>query len=299
MAQAALEEALEAFLFKHKGTYFQTGITSPEAVDAVEHMEIRDDDVFIVTYPKSGTIWMQQILNLIYYEEYRDGKLNTDNMTRSPWIEYNLFSTSFDSQPSPRLFTSHLPYYLMPKDLRLRRGKIIYVYRNPKDTLVSFYHFYKVISRLQYTIDWETFFDLFMTGRVFPGSWFDHVREWYTHKEDYNILFITYEEMIKDLKSAVLKICTFVDIKLDDEVLEKVVEKSTFKTMESDPIASYKNVSKDILNFDKGSFLRKGTIGDWKNIMTVAQSEQIDEMVKCKLGDLPIKFFWDINDEPE
>ena len=32
---------------------------------------------------------------------------------------------------------------------------------------------------------------------VFGCSWFDHVKTWHSHKEDMNMLFITYEEMIQ------------------------------------------------------------------------------------------------------
>ncbi|KAG8545793.1 hypothetical protein GDO81_020290, partial [Engystomops pustulosus] len=190
-------EALNASAFKHKGIYFDSTITSPEIIDAIENMKIRDSDVFLVTYPKSGTIWTQQILSLIFNEGHRNGTENIDNLERVPWIEYNMRNYDFNSRPSPRLFTTHLPYYLMPRDLKFRMGKIIYVYRNPKDVLVSYYHFYKLNSRVKYTITWETFLDLYMSGRVLGGSWFDHLRGWYTHQEDFSILFMTYEEMKK------------------------------------------------------------------------------------------------------
>ncbi|XP_044148062.1 amine sulfotransferase-like isoform X2 [Bufo gargarizans] len=290
-------EALNALWFEHKGIYFDTSLTSPEIIDSIKHMEIRDSDVFLVTYPKSGTVWTQQILSLIFNEGHRNGTESINNWTRMPWIEANLHNVDFKSRPSPRTLTTHLPYYLMPRELRNRMGKIIYVCRNPKDVLVSYYHFFKMNPRLKYEINWETFFNLFISGRVFIGSWFDHVKGWYTHKEDFNILFLTYEEMKKDLQSVVLKISKFVDINLDEKAIDTVVQRSTFKNMKDDPLSNYKFVSKDLLDQSKGDFLRKGIAGDWKNIMTVAQSEMFDKLFKEKMGDLPITFLWDLDEE--
>ncbi|XP_066463846.1 amine sulfotransferase-like [Eleutherodactylus coqui] len=297
MDRDALEEAFNALSFKHKGIYFETRHTSPEEVEAVEDMKIRDSDVFLVTYRKSGTAWTQQILSLIFNEGHRNETEHVDTRLRMPWIEYGIHKFDFKSRPSPRLFTSHLPYYLMPSDVRFRMGKIIYVYRNPKDAMVSYYHFYKMMPALKYEISLETFMELFTSGRVFGGSWFDHVRGWYTHKEDFNILFMTYEEMKKDLRSAVLKICKFVGINLDEKAIDIVVEKATFKNMKHDPLSNYTFIPNDILDKSKGEFLRKGIVGDWKNIMTVAQSERFDKVYKEKMGDLPINFLWDLKEE--
>ncbi|XP_063773262.1 amine sulfotransferase-like [Pseudophryne corroboree] len=300
MEQKPLDEKSNSFLFNHKGTCFQKDITTPEAVDAIEYMEIRDSDVFLVTYPKSGTIWTQNILCQILKEKQGNVEDNVDNMAKAPWIESNMNKTDFGSCLSPRLFTSHLPYYLMPKDLRNQRGKVIYVSRNPKDVVVSYYHFFKLLVNLKHiTITWEEFFDRYMSGKVGGGSWFDHVRGWNTHKEEYNCLFLSYEAMIKDLRSAVLKLCQFMDVKLDDQAINKIAEKATFKNMKQDPLANYTFLPNEFLDHSKGEFLRKGIIGDWKNIMTVAQSEKVDEVLKEKLGDLPITFIWDINEETE
>ncbi|XP_063299565.1 amine sulfotransferase-like [Pelobates fuscus] len=293
MAHEQLNDNANPTLFYHKGICFNTALTTPEWIDSLEHLEIRDSDIFLVTYPKSGTIWTQQILSLILNEGHRKGTEAIDNMARAPWIESNLYNIDFKTRPDPRLFSSHLPYYLMPKGTRKRRGKIIYVYRNPKDILVSYYHFYRMMVNVQNPDSWEHFIDLFISGKVMIGSWFDHVRGWYTNKEDFDILFMTFEEMKKDLRSAIMKICSFVNKKLDDEALATIVEKSTFRNMRHDPLANYTFIAEDLLDQSKGHFLRKGVVGDWKNVMTVAQSEMFDQVFEDKMKDLPIKFTWD------
>ncbi|CAI5769994.1 amine sulfotransferase-like [Podarcis lilfordi] len=114
----------EKYLFTYRGFYFQSAFTSVEYLDSLENFEIRDSDVFIVTYPKSGTIWTQNILSLIYHEGHRDGTEKVDLVDRAPWLEYNVRNVDYVSRPSPRLFASHLPYYLVPKGLRNRRAKV-------------------------------------------------------------------------------------------------------------------------------------------------------------------------------
>ncbi|CAH2252086.1 amine sulfotransferase-like [Pelobates cultripes] len=208
---------------------------------------------------------------------------------------YSARKTSYTDKCSSllRLTLCRLYGVLIPRIICRAAGKIIYVYRNPKDILVSYYHFYRMMVNLQNPDSWEHFIDLFISGKVMLGSWFDHVRGWYTNKEDFDILFMTFEEMKKDLRSAIMKICSFVNKKLDDEALATIVEKSTFRNMRHDPLANYKFIAEDLLDQSKGNFLRKGVIGDWKNFMTVAQSEMFDRVFEDKMKDLPIKFTWD------
>ncbi|NXX88253.1 ST3A1 sulfotransferase, partial [Centropus bengalensis] len=288
-------EPPKEYLFKYKGFYFGRD-TSPEYLDTLEDFKINDSDIFIATYPKSGTVWTQNILSLIIHEGHRKGTENVENLDRIPWLEYNLKNMDYTSFPLPRAFATHLPYYLVPRDMRNKRGRIIYVTRNPKDVLVSYYHFSKFIKSLEEISDFNVFMERFLAGKVLGSSWLDHVAGWYSHAEDFNILFLTYEEMKKDLRSAVLKICNFIDKKLSEEEVDSVVRQATFENMRKDPRANYENLPEDIIDKNKGSFLRKGTVGDWKNTMTVAQNEKFDEVLQEKIKTLPIKFIWDINE---
>ncbi|XP_066447080.1 amine sulfotransferase-like [Eleutherodactylus coqui] len=169
--------------------------------------------------------------------------------------------------------------------------------RNPKDVIKSLYHFEAMATYAQTSPDFDHFFQKFLDGEVFAGSWFDHVQGWYTHKDDFNILFIKYEDMIMNLHAVVKRMCTFLGKQLDDESLDIVVKRATFDGMKKDPLANKENVPEDLFDLKIGKFMRKGTIGDWKNTMTVAQSEAFDSIFEEKMGGLDLQFTWDINEK--
>ncbi|XP_041089817.1 amine sulfotransferase-like [Polyodon spathula] len=244
-----------------------------------------------------GTVWTQQILSLIYAADDPGAAEYQTTFERAPWLEFQRKGQDYNARPSPRLFASHLPYYLVPKALRNKKAKVIYIARNPKDVMVSYFHFEKIMVKMEKTKDFSSFMDKYLNGNVMGSSWFDHVRGWYSHRDQFEILFMTYEEMIKDLRGAVLKICTFLGKRLEDSAVDEIVKQATFKNMKNDPKANYEFLPEDVMYKEQGRFLRKGTIGDWKNTFTVAQSEFFDKVFQQKMKDLPLKFVWDINEE--
>ena len=87
--------------------------------------------------------------------------------------------------PSPRGFKVHVPYHLIPGGDPLKSpAKYIYVYRNPKDALVSNYHF--SVKFYPFDIPWSEYFNICVTGKQYFGVIFDHVRGWYSHKGEFN-----------------------------------------------------------------------------------------------------------------
>ena len=141
----------------------------------------RPDDIFVVTYSRSGTTWMQMIL----YQLTTDGNMDFPHIYEyCPWFEASLRSAGgFEGRPSPRLFKSHLPYRRIPKG----PCKYIYVARNGKDVAVSYFHYYQTHRAYQGTF--AEFFDQFLAGKIPPGSWFEHVQDWWRHRHDPNPTF--------------------------------------------------------------------------------------------------------------
>ncbi|KAM7340633.1 hypothetical protein ACRRTK_001248 [Alexandromys fortis] len=225
----------DEYLLNFRGYNFERTLVKMNIVENMDDQEIRDDDVFIVTYPKSGTVWTQQILSLIYFEGHRNNTENIQTIDRAPFFEYNNHNMDFAKMPSP----------------------------------------------------------------LVGSNWFDHIRGWYEHRHDFNIMFLSYEDMKKDLRGSVLKICSFLEKELSKEDVDAVVRQATFHNMKSDPRANYEDIIKKEIGTrnDQGTFLRKGTIGDWKHHLTVDQNERFDRIFNRNMKNIPLKFIWDINEE--
>lgn len=79
----------------------------------------------------------------------------------------------------PGALKIHLPFRLTPWS---DKAKYIYVTRNPKDTCVSYYHHMKNIPGHGFNGTFDQFFELFLSGKIDYGDYFDHVMEWYEHR---------------------------------------------------------------------------------------------------------------------
>uniref|UniRef100_A0A8C2VEG5 Sulfotransferase n=1 Tax=Chinchilla lanigera TaxID=34839 RepID=A0A8C2VEG5_CHILA len=102
--------------FRYKGVPFPVGLYSPESVSLTENtQDVHDDDIFIVTYPKSGTSWMIEILSLILKDGDPSWIHSVPIWERAPWCETIMGAFTLPDQPRPRLLSSHLPVHIFPK----------------------------------------------------------------------------------------------------------------------------------------------------------------------------------------
>ncbi|XP_059215418.1 amine sulfotransferase-like [Centropristis striata] len=240
----------------------------------------------------NGTAWMQQILVQIMDAAHPDGTEDATNRARVPWLEERTADDPLRERPDPRMFGTHLPPDMLPQGVKAKRIKVVYVWRNPKDILVSLYHFAHSWVLLEPPQSFEDFFQQFLDGNVYMGSWFDHVREYQEARDQLDIHFVKYEDMLKDLRGEVVKLCAFLGKDLTNEAVDHVVETSIFKNMKTNPKANYKDLV-DINRYKKET-MRKGIAGDWKNHFTVAQNERFDYVFKEKMSNFPLTCVWEI-----
>ncbi|KAM4825263.1 sulfotransferase 2A1-like [Thomomys bottae] len=268
---------------------------NPEIVKAVhETFVVKDEDIITVTYPKSGTHWLIEVLSLIHTKGDPKWIRSVTTYDRSPWLEsIHGYELLLDRKEGPPLITSHLPFQLFPKSFFTSKAKVIYVTRNPKDVLISGYHFWSSTNLAKKPESLEQYFEWFLQGHVPYGSWFDHVRGWMSMKEKENVLVVSYEVMKKDPRNTVEKICQFLGKALEPAELDLVVENSSFQNMKDNMLGNLNKLPEEIISANI-KIPRKGIVGDWKNHFSPAQTQAFEEIFREKMAGLPLELFlWD------
>ncbi|KAM5132188.1 sulfotransferase 2B1-like [Mantella aurantiaca] len=280
--------------FEYKGIRFANSIHSEESLTYAENeFEVLDDDIFNVTYPKSGTNWMIEILNLIKHDGDATKSQIIPIYQRSPWYETITFKEQEKQLTQPRIISSHLPHHLFAKSFFNSKAKIIYTMRNPKDIIVSLFHFTKILYLFKEADHFQEFTEDFVKGKTLYGSWFDHVKGWMQMKDDSRFFYITYEELLKDPRGSVERLCKFIGKQLNDSQIDSVLKHSSFNSMKDNKMSNWTQMPSEVLDHTKGSFLRKGISGDWKSHFTVAQNEHFDKVYQEKMIDLNMSFYWE------
>ncbi len=223
----------------------------------------RPDDVFIATYPRSGTTLMQWIVHLLAHDgSPRHGSHLNDV---SPWFERGLATGvltpgAIDALPSPRIFKTHLTAEWVP-----RGPRIIAVVRDERDVLMSYFHFHQ--SYLGFDGTFDEFFDLFVDGRVQYGSWFSHVAGWRVREGEGDVLLVRYEDLIDDREGQIRRVAGFLEWPAEDALVARVAEATSFENMKDNE--SFFDHATALL-LERGvrsdAFIRRGRRGEGETI---------------------------------
>ncbi|XP_049916643.1 sulfotransferase 2B1-like [Epinephelus moara] len=276
----------------YKGIFLPVYFHTSQSLKYFEKFSFQPDDIIIASYPKSGTTWMQEIVPLIVSGGDPASVETLPNWDRVPWLEENRIGIlNIHKRPSPRMFTTHIQYNMIPPSFFEVKPRVINVMRNPKDVFTSYFYYSEMSSN--WVSPGSQFLHKFLDGKVAYGSWFDHVKSWLNAEDKEHIMYISYEEMIMDLKDTVARIAQFLQKFLDAEVIEKIADRCLFKNMKKNNMSNYKSVPREQLDQTKSEFLRKGIVGDWKNQLTVEEAEYFDAVYKDKMKDVQYKFVWE------
>ncbi|KAK6177902.1 hypothetical protein SNE40_012774 [Patella caerulea] len=261
---------------------------NPDFIRGVSSLQLRDDDVILCSFPKSGTHWSFEICRLLL-----NGRLDIDIKPKGCLFADWRPESELNEVDSPRIINTHVRFDRLPSDVETKKPKIVYIRRNPKDLVVSFYHHIRKIEGYHYDGDFKDFLPLFSNG-VSYGSWFDYVLEWeriIANNQELSILDITYEDLKEDPIKEIRRLSDFLGVQRNEDFFEEIKEFCNFSTM--------KDRFKDKMGIKDGHdiFYRRGEVGDWKNWFTVAQNEWFDQLYREKMADSKLKFKFTLNED--
>ncbi|XP_046579030.1 sulfotransferase 1A1-like isoform X1 [Haliotis rubra] len=274
MSRVTVEDAGGDTLFQieHNGNLYPN-FPNINSITNIHNLPIRDDDIFICAYPKSGTHWVWEVTRLLV-----TGQTVQDNVEKGAGMIEYMPQEDVTSLPSPRILNSHFKLKLLPQDILKKRCKILYVMRNPKDIVVSYYNFMRGLPHYKYTGKWENYMQYFILGKFSYGSWFDYVLEFEDMKRshpDLPVLTLHYEDLKEDPLREIKRVNEFLETGRSAEFLLEAIEVASFGNM--------KQKKSNQVTY------RKGVVGDWKNWFTVAQNEWFDQLYQEKMADSDIK----------
>ena len=191
---------------------------------------------------------------------------------------------TFQKQAPPRVMSTFQYNYLYKEQLEKSKARVIVMVRNPKDMLAAYYNFYRMCKVTgNFKGSWEEFFEIFKAKKLNIGDWFDHVLGWWNDGKDKdNFLFVKYENVLKDPKETIRTIAKFLKKEMSDADVDKLANHVSFESMKENPMTNMKSMP--FYDQSISPFMRKGTVGDWKNYFTVEQSEYFDELYKEKVS---------------
>ncbi|KAI5660064.1 hypothetical protein M9H77_28857 [Catharanthus roseus] len=284
-------------LYEYQGFWFPYCYL--ESIMSVqEQFKAQSTDIVLCSYPKTGTTWLKALTFAISTRNgFGDNHPLLTNMPHEcvPFLEVDFVhhdDTTYNRDPQLPLLATHLPYTSLPKSIIESKGcKIIYIWRDPKDTLVSLWHF--LIKLIGKGVCFEKEFDQFCQGKSSYGSFWDHVLGFWkaSLENSEKVLFLKYEDMKKDNNLFyVRRLAEFMNQPFSEEeedkgVPQKIMELCSFGNLSGLEVnKTGKHRADTGLGINNNAYFRKGEIGDWKNHLTREMAEAMDRISEEKFG---------------
>eukprot|EP01084_Bolivina_argentea_P111227 198527_1 len=192
------------------------------------------NDILITSYPKCGHHFTQkmclEILNANHNGKYTSELYKTSDMGfgTMPYVEFYVSQTPKDKilegikirkNIYPHIWFTHHYLENIPMNNITKQHKIICMIRNPKDCIVSALSFFNKVSKdfPQYAdttkeYDLDDMISYFVRGIMIYGCYFKYYESYWKayHKDNYNILWLYYEDCVDNPLENIKKIANFI-----------------------------------------------------------------------------------------
>ncbi|MFZ0772508.1 MAG: sulfotransferase domain-containing protein [Candidatus Sulfotelmatobacter sp.] len=229
---------------------------------------ILPDDIFLVSFPKSGNTWTRFLLANLRFPEQPATFANIDKLVPDPT---SASKREFDRMPRPRIIKSH-------ECFDPRYPRVVYIVRDPRDVVVSQYHYHRKIRKIEDDSPIEKFVTRFLAGETCPhGSWGQNVSTWLATSEgNPRFLLLRYEDLIADTARELSKVAAFLQLVAGPERIAQAVERSS-----ADHMRKLEKVQTDKNGLTKGSrkdlsFVRAAGSGGWRSDLPPPMAARIE-----------------------
>lgn len=286
------------FLYPFRGFWFMKSyLETTQRV--VESFKPNSQDIILASFPKTGTTWLKALIHCITHRKSPEDD-NVDGgspllydhpQELIPSLETNIYVRNqtadevLKDSVKVRALATHIPYQILGDLVSSCDCKIVYVTRNPMDTLISLWHFVQKSKDIE-DDPWEleTAVDQFCRGIVPFGPYYDHVLAYREEsiKNPRKVFFVTYEELKENPKEGLKKLAEFLGFKFETELeVEEIVEMCSLETLSE----QQRNRSIEMpegFALPYSSFYRKGEVGDHMNYLDSKMIEKIDSVTREK-----------------
>jgi hypothetical protein len=225
---------------------------------------LRSDDVMFVGHPKSGNTWLAYMLAVLKNADTPRVVTTANVGDFIPIIHANdVRIAEYPDLPAPRIFRNEGPQF--PESY----PRTLYIVRDPRAVLVSYYHHCKHDTR---EADWQL--DEFVGEMLEHGCirrlephllrWDRQVLAWHKRQQSQKVHIVRYEDLKADCFGELGKVAEFIGLRTDPAALEIAVARGSFSSMRNQE-KIYGAESFPGEKGNRGFFMRKGEVEGWRD----------------------------------
>ncbi|KAL2522992.1 Cytosolic sulfotransferase 5 [Forsythia ovata] len=258
----------DEFLCRFRGFWIWSPYLEPTK-KVVEDFKPLPSDVILASFPKTGTTWLKALLYSIIFRSSKEKSLLFNHPHELiPSLETKLYLEESNGKNleftdhKVRILGTHIPYQIIGDVLNSSDCKIVYVTRNPKDSLASLWHFVQKAKKFE------------------EDPWTEE-----SLKRPWKVFFVTFEELKEDGKKHVKRLAEFLGCPFEgenkEEQVEEIVKNCSFETLSNHEINKSSEMP-ECFPLPYNSFFRNGQVGDYNNYLKPEMIHQIDAITRQK-----------------
>jgi hypothetical protein len=220
----------------------------------MRHKSLRPNDIFLASYPRSGSTWLRFLL----YESLAGESSGFGNVNQSiPDVKEHKIGVPLMPNGG-RLIKTHEVYH---PEYR----KAVYLVRDPRDVALSEYAYQSALGLVSQPLD--DYLRVFLTRGVNPfSSWPGHIESWLSAPlSSDQLLVVKFEDLRRDTVNSVSRIIQFFGIAPQEARVRQAIANNSVERMKAKEKDTPQRASQ------KGQFIRSGSVGGWRVNLTEAQ----------------------------